>query len=89
MARDRVVVMRPVSLPDFRLPSNSVPGLFVMVAPIDPAFTVMAASAAYLRASEKSSDEIVGGSLFSSSVRDSTASTRRRSKTYAHRSGGL
>jgi PAS domain S-box-containing protein len=54
----------PVATPDFRLLFESAPGLFVVVLPDSPAFTIVAATDSYLKASRKSRQEIIGQSLF-------------------------
>ena len=53
-----------VTLSDYRVLFESAPGLFVVVLPDDPAFTLVAASDAYLRASKTYRKEILGRSLF-------------------------
>lgn len=50
--------------PDFRLLFDSVPAPVVVLAPDSPRFTILAASDAYLRETEKRRDEIVGRPFF-------------------------
>jgi PAS domain S-box-containing protein len=49
---------------DFRLLFESAPGLFAVVLPDEPAFTIVAASEAYLQASRQSREQIIGRGLF-------------------------
>src|SRR3712207_9520888 len=50
--------------PDFRSVFEALPGLYLVLAPDDPAFTVVGASDAYLRATMRARDEVVGRPLF-------------------------
>jgi hypothetical protein len=52
------------SIPDFRILFESAPGLFMVLAPDSPRFTILAASDAYLRATKKQREEIVGRAVF-------------------------
>lgn len=55
-----------VTSTDFRALFESAPGLFVAIEPDPPLYTVVAASDAYLRARERTRDEVVGRGLFES-----------------------
>ena len=54
----------PALPPDFRVLFESIPGLFMVLAPDSPRFTILAASDAYLRASKKRREEIIGRPVF-------------------------
>jgi PAS domain S-box-containing protein len=51
-------------LPDFRALFESAPAKFMVLAPDSPRFTIIAASDAYLRATKKRREEIVGRPVF-------------------------
>ena len=53
-----------VSLPDFRALFNAVPGLYLVLLPNDPTFTIVVANNAYAQATLIKADEIVGRGLF-------------------------
>ena len=53
-----------VHAPDFKKIFETAPGLFLVLLPDAPDFTVVAVSEAYLKASGRKRSEIVGGSLF-------------------------
>lgn len=57
---DRIEANRP----DFRLIFQSAPGLFLLLGPDAPAFTILDASDAYLRATNTEPDRIVGRGIF-------------------------
>jgi PAS domain S-box-containing protein len=52
------------SAPDFRLLFESLPGLYLVLLPDSPRFTIVAASDAYLRATLQQRDDIVGLGIF-------------------------
>ncbi|WP_434113442.1 PAS domain S-box protein [Methylocaldum sp. GT1TLB] len=54
----------PASRPDFQVLFQSVPACILVLAPDSPYFTILAASDAYLRATKKRREEIVGRPVF-------------------------
>src|ERR1017187_1110327 len=51
-------------VPDFRALFNAVPGLYLVLLPDDPVFTIAAVNKAYAAATLTSPDEIIGQGLF-------------------------
>ena len=64
----------PEAIPDWRTLFESVPGLFLVLRPDAPRFTVVAASNAYLRATMAKREEIVGRGFFDWSPADQSNS---------------
>jgi PAS domain S-box-containing protein len=53
-----------VSLPDFRALFDAVPGLYLVLLPNDPTYTIVAANHAYAHATLTNAEQIVGRGLF-------------------------
>src|SRR5215468_7884580 len=54
----------PLPTPDFRALFEAVPGLYLVLLPDTPTFTIVAVSGAYLRATMTRREEILGRGLF-------------------------
>lgn len=81
-------ISRPRAEPDFRTLFESAPGLYLVLEPDAPRYTVVAASDAYLRATMRTREEMLGRGLFEvwppdpadpqSTAVDSTAASLKR-----------